>query len=80
MMLTDAQLHVWEANRPDRPWDRQHRPQLDEPFTVEKAVALLDEQGVDRAVLVPLWSAASTTTRRTPTPWKPLPLPRSASR
>lgn len=52
-MLTDAQLHVWEADRPDRPWDRQHRPQLDEPFTVEKAVALLDEHGIDRAVLVP---------------------------
>lgn len=52
-MLTDAQLHVWEADRPDRPWDRQHRPQLDQPFTVERAVALLDEHGVDRAVLVP---------------------------
>src|SRR5687768_8799545 len=52
-MLTDAQLHVWEADRPDRPWDRQHRPQLDEPFTVERAVELLDEHGVDRAVLVP---------------------------
>ncbi len=52
-MLTDAQLHVWEANRPDRPWDRQHRPQLAEPFTPERAIALLDEHGVDRAVLVP---------------------------
>jgi L-fuconolactonase len=52
-MLTDAQLHVWEADRPDRPWDRQHRPQLPEPFTIERAVALLDENGVDRAVLVP---------------------------
>jgi predicted TIM-barrel fold metal-dependent hydrolase len=50
---TDAQLHVWEADRPDRPWDRQHRPQLDEPFTVEQALALLNENGVDRAVLVP---------------------------
>jgi predicted TIM-barrel fold metal-dependent hydrolase len=53
MTLTDAQLHVWEADRPDRPWDRQQRPQLDEPFTVERAIALLDEHGVDRAVLVP---------------------------
>jgi predicted TIM-barrel fold metal-dependent hydrolase len=52
-MLTDAQLHVWEADRSDRPWDRQQRAQLDEPFTVERAVALLDENGVDRAVLVP---------------------------
>jgi predicted TIM-barrel fold metal-dependent hydrolase len=52
-MLTDAQLHVWEADRPDRPWDRKHRPQLAEPFTVDRAIALLDEHGVDRAVLVP---------------------------
>jgi predicted TIM-barrel fold metal-dependent hydrolase len=52
-MLTDAQLHVWEADRPDRPWDRQQRPQLDEPFTVDRALALLDQHGVDRAVLVP---------------------------
>ena len=52
-MRVDAQLHVWEADRPDRPWDRQHRPQLDEPFTVDRAVALLDTHGIDRAVLVP---------------------------
>jgi L-fuconolactonase len=52
-MRTDAQLHVWETDRPDRPWDRQHRPQLSEPFTVERAIGLLDENGVDRAVLVP---------------------------
>jgi predicted TIM-barrel fold metal-dependent hydrolase len=52
-MRTDAQLHVWEADRPDRPWAREHRPQLPEPFTIERAVALLDEHGVDRAVLVP---------------------------
>jgi L-fuconolactonase len=53
LTLTDAQLHIWEADRPDRPWDREQRPQLPEPFTVERAIALLDEHGVDRAVLVP---------------------------
>lgn len=52
-MRTDAQLHVWEADRPDRPWAREHPPQLPEPFTIERAIALLDENGVDRAVLVP---------------------------
>ena len=52
-MRTDAQLHVWEADRPDRPWAHEHRPQLPEPFTIERAIALLDENGVDRAVLVP---------------------------
>jgi predicted TIM-barrel fold metal-dependent hydrolase len=29
------------------------RPQLPEPFTIEKLVALMDEAGVDRAVIVP---------------------------
>ena len=53
MTVTDAQLHVWEADRPDRPWDRDHAPQLPEPFTVERVIELLDANGVDRAVLVP---------------------------
>ena len=53
MTVTDAQLHVWEADRPDRPWDRNHAPQLPEPFTRERVIELLDEHGVDRAVLVP---------------------------
>jgi L-fuconolactonase len=53
MTITDAQLHIWEADRPDRPWDPLQSPQLPEPFTIAKAVSLLDENGVDRAVLVP---------------------------
>ena len=53
MTITDAQLHVWEADRPDRPWDRNHAPQLPEPFTVDRTIELLDQHGVDRAVLVP---------------------------
>jgi len=53
MTITDAQLHIWEADRPDRPWDPLQAPQLPEPFTIDKAVALLDENGIDRAVIVP---------------------------
>jgi len=53
MTITDAQLHIWEADRPDRPWDPQQAPQLPEPFTIDKAVVLLDQNGIDRAVLVP---------------------------
>lgn len=53
MTVTDAQLHIWEADRPDRPWDPRQAPQLPEPFSVDDAVVLLDENGVDRAVLVP---------------------------
>ena len=53
MTVTDAQVHVWEADRPDRPWDRAHAPQLPEPFTVDRLIAAMDEGGIDRAVLVP---------------------------
>lgn len=53
MTITDAQLHIWEADRPDRPWDPQQAPQLPQPFGIEDAIALLDQNGVDRAVLVP---------------------------
>ena len=53
MTTTDAQLHVWEADRPDRPWNHPHTPQLPEPFTYQDAIAMLDANGIDRAVLVP---------------------------
>lgn len=53
MTTTDAQLHVWEADRPDRPWNHPHQPQLPEPFTFQDAIAMLDANGIDRAVLVP---------------------------
>jgi predicted TIM-barrel fold metal-dependent hydrolase len=53
MTIADAQLHIWQPNRPGRPWDPQQAPQLPEPFGVEDAIALMDENGVDRAVLVP---------------------------
>ena len=29
------------------------KPQMPEPFTIEKAIAVMDEAGVDRAVIVP---------------------------
>jgi L-fuconolactonase len=53
MTITDAQIHIWQANRPDRPWDPQQEPQLPVPFGTEDALTLMAENGVDRAVLVP---------------------------
>ena len=55
MLVTDAQIHVWELDRPDRPWPREQRgtPQLPDGFSAEQAIAAMDEAGVDRAVLVP---------------------------
>ncbi|HTP91438.1 MAG TPA: amidohydrolase family protein [Xanthobacteraceae bacterium] len=52
-MIVDAQVHIWKANTPDRPWLPNRVAQLPEPFTLEKLVPMMDEAGVDRAVIVP---------------------------
>lgn len=51
--IVDAQVHLWKAESPDWPWVPGRKPQLPEPFTIEKLVALMDEAGVDRCVIVP---------------------------
>ena len=49
--IVDAQVHLWKAQAPDLPWVRPP-PQMPEPFTIEKALALMDEAGVERVVVV----------------------------
>jgi predicted TIM-barrel fold metal-dependent hydrolase len=51
--IVDAQVHLWKANTPDWPWDPGARPQLPEPFTIERALPMMDEAGIDRVVIVP---------------------------
>src|SRR2546430_9012736 len=51
--IVDAQVHFWKASSPDWPWDPGVRPQLPEPFTIERALPMMDEAGVDRVVIVP---------------------------
>jgi predicted TIM-barrel fold metal-dependent hydrolase len=51
--IVDAQAHLWKAESPDWKWVPGRKPQLPDPFTIEKLVALMDEGGVDRAVIVP---------------------------
>ena len=51
--IVDAQVHLWKANSPDYPWNPGAQPQLPEPFTIERALPLMDEAGVDRVVIVP---------------------------
>ncbi|MDX3907808.1 MAG: amidohydrolase family protein [Pigmentiphaga sp.] len=55
MLIVDAQVHIWAADRPDRPWPpgeahRAHRP---EPLSAEKLLEEMAEAGVHRAVLIP---------------------------
>lgn len=52
-MIVDSQVHLWNANTPERPWVPGLPPQLPEPFTVEKLLPMMDESGVDRAIVVP---------------------------
>ena len=51
--IVDAQIHLWKASTPERPWVAGAKPQLPEPFTIERLVPMMDEAGVDRVVIVP---------------------------
>jgi predicted TIM-barrel fold metal-dependent hydrolase len=52
-MLVDAQIHLWKAPSADWQWVPGMKPQMPEPFTIEKLIPLMDEAGVDRIVVVP---------------------------
>jgi predicted TIM-barrel fold metal-dependent hydrolase len=52
-MIVDSQVHLWKAETPDWPWVPGRTAQLPEPFTIEKLAPLMDEAGVERAVIVP---------------------------
>jgi len=51
--IVDAQVHLWKAESDDWKWVPGMKPQLPEPFTIERLVPLMDEAGVDRVVVVP---------------------------
>jgi len=55
MLIVDAQIHIWGADTPERPWPaygrgNAHRPT---PFSKDDALREMDAAGVDRAVIVP---------------------------
>ncbi|EIG58395.1 amidohydrolase [Bradyrhizobium sp. WSM1253] len=52
-VIVDSQVHLWPASTPERPWLPGAKPQLPEPFTIERVIPLMDEAGVDRVVIVP---------------------------
>jgi len=57
MIIVDAQIHVWGADKPERPWPQGHtEPHRPVPFSPDDAIREMDAAGVDRAILVPpLW-------------------------
>jgi predicted TIM-barrel fold metal-dependent hydrolase len=55
MKIIDAQVHVWLPETPERPWPAggAARAQLPYALDCEKLSVMMDEAGVDRAILVP---------------------------
>jgi L-fuconolactonase len=65
MLITDTQVHLWEAHRADRPWPAEDadrpvfvavpgaRPHREEPLQAEEFLATMDAAGVQRAIIVP---------------------------
>jgi predicted TIM-barrel fold metal-dependent hydrolase len=52
-LIVDAQIHLWKAESEDQKWVPGATPQLPWPFTIESAISMMNEAGVDRAVIVP---------------------------
>ena len=53
MLIVDAQVHIWAANTPERPWPARHAPHRPMPFSQADLLREMDAAGVQRAVLVP---------------------------
>ncbi len=55
MVIVDAQVHIWGADTPDRPWPPggAQRAQKPHPVTKDLVLAGMKEAGVDRVVIVP---------------------------
>lgn len=52
-MIIDSQIHLWEADGPDRPWAEGARPDVEPPLTAERFLPMMDEIGVSRAIIAP---------------------------
>jgi predicted TIM-barrel fold metal-dependent hydrolase len=55
LTIIDAQVHVWLPEAPDRPWPPGGAARVQLPYALDyaKLLPLMDEAGVDRAILVP---------------------------
>lgn len=59
-VIIDAQIHVWKASTPDRPWPPDAiEPQREIPLEVPEVRSLMDEAGVTAALLLgPTWEGS----------------------
>ena len=52
MKIVDAQVHIWAANTPERPWPARAEPHR-EPLGKDELLAEMDKAGVQGVVIVP---------------------------
>src|ERR1700704_2778259 len=53
MFIADAQVHIWKANTPERPWRKGQTSHRSSPLEADELLREMDAAGVNRAVLVP---------------------------
>jgi hypothetical protein len=53
MRIVDAQVHIWGANTPQRPWPARAAPQRAEPWTADEVLRAMHSAGVERVIIVP---------------------------
>jgi predicted TIM-barrel fold metal-dependent hydrolase len=59
LFIVDSQIHLWKEETPDRPWVPGARERIrlnghrEEAFLAEEAISLMDEAGVNRALILP---------------------------
>ena len=52
-IIVDTQIHLWKASAPELPWVPGQKPPFPEPFTIERFMTMMDEVGVERAIVAP---------------------------
>lgn len=52
-VVVDTQIHLWKASTPELPWLQGQKPPFPDPFTYERFLAMMDEHGIDRAIIAP---------------------------
>jgi L-fuconolactonase len=55
VLIVDAQVHLWAASTPERPWPAEQRvkPQREVPLGTSEMLREMDTAGVDRVAIVP---------------------------
>ena len=53
MLIVDAQVHIWGADTPARPWPKRGPAQRPVPLGKDELLREMDAAGVDRVVIVP---------------------------